>query len=356
MLCNRSKRRDIPVETKLEIVKRYKTGEYLYRPEKEKDFQKKQIKYWAKNEDSYISISKKQKRKRISGSGPKVKFEEVDKHLFVWFRDEREHKQQVNYTRLREKAKEIVEEFQIVNFVGSNKWIFNFCRRHHIGNRRITHQGQQNGRTAMEKHQVVSDFLVSSAQSMVGYKLMQIYNLDETTCYFDMASDQTLHFKGDKNVDGIDTRHRKSRFTVTLCCCADRRMVKTLIVFKRLKNVPKLNLPADVEVTLSMGGSINTCLMLKWIRSCFTQREPVLARTPSIPYKDSHGSHIKEEVSESLRYDCATKVLVIPPKMTSVLQPLDISLNSSFKAALRRGLLNWLINGPKEMTAIGYRR
>ena len=45
---------------------------------------------------------------------------------------------------------------------------------------------------------------------------------------------------------------------------------------------------------------------------------------------DSDGSHIKEEVSESLRSHCATKVLVIPPKMTSVLQPLDVSLNMLF--------------------------
>ena len=73
-----------------------------------------------------ISISKKQKRKRISGSGLKAKFEEVEKYLFVWLQDEREHKHQVNYTRLREKAQEVAEKFQIVNFVRSNKWIFNF--------------------------------------------------------------------------------------------------------------------------------------------------------------------------------------------------------------------------------------
>ena len=75
---------------------------------------------------------------------------------------------------------------------------------------------------------------------------------------------------------------------------------------------------------------MNTCLMLKWIRSCFTQRGPFLARTPSILYMDSYGSHINEEVSESLRSHCATKVLVISPKMISVLQPLDVSLNSFF--------------------------
>ena len=149
----------------------------------------------------------------------------------------------------------------------------------------------------MKKHQAVIDFLVSSAQSTVGYNLMQICNMHKTPCYFDMASDQTLHFKGDKNVDGIDTGHRKSRFTVTLCCCADGQMVKTLIAFKGLKNVPKLNLPADVKVTVSIIGSMNTCLMLKWIQSCFTQRGPFLARTPSILYMDSYGLHIKEEVS-----------------------------------------------------------
>ena len=172
----------------------------------------------------------------------------------MWFRDEREQKHQVNYTRQRKKAQEIAAELQIINFVGSNNWIFNFCRRHNIGNRRITHQGQlQEGRAAVEKYQIVNNFLVGSAQSTVGYNLMQIYNMDETPCYFDMASDLTLHVKGDKNVDGVDTGHRKSRFSVTLCCCADGRMVKTLIIFKGLKNAPKLNLPSDVEVAVSMG-------------------------------------------------------------------------------------------------------
>ena len=71
----------------------------------------------------------------------------------------------------------------------------------------------------------VSDFPINSTQSTIAYNLMQIYYMDNTQCYFDMASDQAPHFKGDKNVDGIDTGHRKSRFTVTLCCCAGGRMV-----------------------------------------------------------------------------------------------------------------------------------
>ena len=39
-----------------------------------------------------------------------------------------------------------------------------------------------------------------------------------------------------------------------------------------------------------------------------------------------------------------------------MLQPLDVALNSPFKAALRQAWIDWLINGPKEITNKGYRR
>ena len=71
---------------------------------------------------------------------------------------------------------------------------------------------------------------------------------------------------------------------------------------------------------------------------------------------DSYESDFEEEVSESLRSHCVKKVLVIPPKMTGVLELLDVLLYSSFKAALRRGWLDLFINGLKEITANGYRR
>ena len=257
-MSGKSCRREIPVAKKLEVLKRYRNGEKLYRLEQDTGFQRAQIKNWLKNEDRLLSVKVKQKRKRVSGSGPSAKFQEVEEHLFSWFKDEREQKHQVNYLRLREKAQEIATELQVSRFFGSNKWIDNFCRRHHIGSRRITHQGQQDGRIATEKRRIITDFLARSVQITSGYKLMQIYNMDKTPCYFDMASDQTLHFRGEKNVDGIDTDHKKSRFTVALCCSADGRMIKSLIVFKGLKKVPKLSVPTNVEVTVSMGGSMNT--------------------------------------------------------------------------------------------------
>ncbi len=56
--------------------------------------------------------------------------------------------------------------------------------------------------------------------------------MDETPCYYDMASDHTLDFKGAKNVDGVDTENRKSRFTTVFCASASGRLVKTLIILR----------------------------------------------------------------------------------------------------------------------------
>ena len=101
---------------------------------------------------------------------------------------------------------------------------------------------------------------------------------------------------------------------------------------------------------------MNTGIMLKWIRSCFNVRGPFLSSTKSLLYMDSFGRHLKKEVSESLRRLCNTEVVVIPPKLTSILQPLDVCLNSPFKTALRHNWLDWLTKGPKELTKKGYRR
>ena len=73
---------------------------------------------------------------------------------------------------------------------------------------------------------------------------------------------------------------------------------------------------------------------------------------------DSYGSHIKEEVS-----NCPLQLLRKSigdssenPPVTSILQPLDVSLNSSFKAALHRGWLDRLLSSPKKMTSKGDRQ
>ena len=65
--------------------------------------------------------------------------------------------------------------------------------------------------------------------------------MDETPVYIDMVSPTTLDFIGNKNVDGTTTGNEKSRFTVAITVSASGIMLKAYVIFKGLKNVPKIS-------------------------------------------------------------------------------------------------------------------
>ncbi len=259
---------------------------------------------------------------------------------------------------LRHKADSLAADLGVdrQKFLISNKWLRNFCRRHNLANRSVTHRGQQDNRPAAEICTVVKDYLTSARVVTADLSADKIFNMDETPCYFDMCSDQTLHFKGDKNVDGIDTGNRKSRFTTVLAISADGSILRSLIILKGLKNIPKVSCPKNIQLKVTMKGSMNTPIMPEWGKDCFSRRGNYFSRTKSLLIMDSYGSHIKPEIIEYFRKEFNTEILQVPPKTTSFLQPLDVAINGPFKAALRREWEAWFAGGHKEFTPKGYRK
>ncbi len=318
-----------------------------------------------------------------SGSGPTSKFPELEKHLYRWFyrrhtgqslkvnadseidsEDEGEadeasnFKQSVDYRDLWQQAIHLHDKMGIAaeELKCSDFWLFKFLRRHKLSCRRYTHRGQADSRAPLDIANSAARYLENMPSHTAGLTADVIVNMDETPCYFDMCSERTLSFKGEKNVPGVDTGHRKSRFTVVLAVTASGRVLKSLVIFKNLKKPPKVNLPKNVIITVSKGGSMNTGIMLKWIESCFKCRGPYLANTKSLLVMDQYGSHKKQEVLEQLKKATNTYLVLIPPKMMSFLQPLDVSINYPFKLELRRLWNIWLRDGSKEYTPKGYRK
>lgn len=160
----------------------------------------------------------------------------------------------------------------VENFACSNEWIANFCRRNRISSRKITHQGQEDNVPKGEMYLKVKHFLDEVTIKAAGIPAENIFNMDETPCFFDMANSRTLHFTGEKTVDGLDTGHSKNRFTTVLCISASGKFIKSLIIFKGLKKNPKVKLPKNVDITVSTGGSMNGAIMLQWAKTCFSKR------------------------------------------------------------------------------------
>ena len=70
---------------------------------------------------------------------------------------------------------------------------------------------------------------------------------------------------------------------------------------------------------------------------------------------DSFRAHLTNEVKADLKRR-KIDVAVIPRGLTSVLQPLDKSLNKPFKGNVWRKYLAWMISGPCDYTPAGKKK
>ena len=77
---------------------------------------------------------------------------------------------------------------------------------------------------------------------------------------------------GSKSVQSVGTGSGKRRFTTIISYGLDGRVLPAMIIFKKLKNVPKgLNLPDNVRVCVAWGGSMNGHVMDQYIAEVCTR-------------------------------------------------------------------------------------
>ena len=67
---------------------------------------------------------------------------------------------------------------------------------------------------------------------------------------------------------------------------------------------------------------------------------------------DSLEAHVTDTVKASFKCE-NTALAVIPGGLTSLLQPLDVSLNKPFKDGVRKKWMQWMADGIHEFTASG---
>ncbi|GFY21671.1 pogo transposable element with KRAB domain [Trichonephila clavipes] len=129
--------------------------------------------------------------------------------------------------------------------------------------------------------------------------------MDEVPLTSDCQPNRTVDTCGVKTVSITTTGQEKTHFTVMLACCADGTKLKLLLTFKR-KTIPKENFPRSVVIRCNEKGWCNEDIMLDWFQEVWKKREGGL---------------------------------------TKILQPLDISVNRSFKSHVRACWENWMSEG-----------
>ena len=182
-----------------------------------------------------------------------------------------------------------------------------------------------------------------------------IVKMDEVPLTFDMPLARTVEVKGADSVNIRTTGHEKTHFTVVLACCASGDKLPPMIIFKR-KTPPKDKLPSSVIVTQNEKGWMNQDVMKLWLSRCYGRRpDGFFRQNPALLVMDSMRAHITPEIKESV-HALNSIPAIIPGGLTKLLQPMDISVNRSFKLVLRELWEEWMTTGEHSFTNTGKMR
>lgn len=182
---------------------------------------------WVKASTSWTD--KTNRNSKSIGSGRKVFYPETEKKLYDWIIDQRKAGLAVNYAIIRVKMLEIMREPDIIALYGdltnsfrlSNRWLYAFMKRRKLSLRRRTKIGQKLPKQTEELLENFHRFVIR-LRIEKSYEMCNIFNMDETPVWFDMAGNFTVDQTGEKTIHIRETGNDKNRFTVVLTCAAGR--------------------------------------------------------------------------------------------------------------------------------------
>ena len=112
-----------------------------------------------------------------------------------------------------------------------------------------------------------------------------------------------------------------------------------MIIFKGKRELKDIRSKGCV-VRVQEKAWVDESLMLDWTKNCFRTRTK---RQPSLLVMDSFRCHFTDKVKKEVRKAGGTTA-IIPGGCTPVLQPLDVSINKPFKAAVKTQWVTYIRN------------
>ncbi|XP_046391623.1 tigger transposable element-derived protein 6-like [Ischnura elegans] len=189
------KRRQLSIETKLQILESVDTGE-----------KETAIAERFNIPASTLSTGPERKRSRS------CKNDELDRKVFEWFTEVRSANIPLSGSILQDRAKTIALKLGIDDFHSSNGWLSRFKRRWNLTTLRVC------GEEAAVDVAVVEEWKKNLPSLVAGYDPKDIFNADESGFFYNLLPDSTLATKGEICHGG---KRSKERLTVLFCTNSD---------------------------------------------------------------------------------------------------------------------------------------
>ncbi|CAI7768646.1 unnamed protein product, partial [Closterium sp. NIES-54] len=169
-----------------------------------------------------------------------------------------------------------------------------------------------------------------------------IINADQKPLWLEMPTSTTVEQTGVKSVPIRSAGYQKQRVTVMLACTATGEKLKLWVFFK-CKTLPKGDFPNDVVVGCQANGWMEATDVIQWLDEgvvSFLKPKFGMQSRSAMLVLESYRGHLTKE--SKARFAVLNIVpAVIPAGCTADMQPLDVSVNKSFKESVRQQYQSW---------------
>ncbi|KAL0278423.1 UNVERIFIED_CONTAM: hypothetical protein PYX00_000251 [Menopon gallinae] len=303
------------------------------------------VRRWRRDEVMLNQVPNQSRKSKMRNR--RAKWPNLESDLKKWVVDQRARGSQVSGKSILSQARAIAKE-KNVEFVGSLKWVFNFMKRNDLVRRSVASAGEQLPGDWEEKMKSFAEFVRGHLPNV---DLSDVGCMDEVPVSFDVPTTFATGEEGTSDV-GIGTAgHEKENFTVALAATADGKKLPPYVVFK-CKTLPECKVPKNVVVSANEKGCMSSEEVTTWLREVWEKRPRSSADGSAVLLLDAAIEHRAESVESCCR-SMRTVPCVIPDGLSSKLQPLEISVNRSFKSNLRECWEKWMVKGFKSFTKNG---
>lgn len=309
------------------------------------DYKRRAVEYWKSGKKGHYALSTVQHRFKKVKSLPQLyqwelylqkggthreKLLYITEYVLNKFNDANDKNRIIHDLDLRRWALEAKEEINLRNFKAGVTWILNFKRKHRIVSRKITKFINRQSKINQELQIACQEF-ISSVKSYIDiFEIQNIYNADESGFNLEIHSGRTLTTQGVKTVETVVQSQSAitHSYTIMPTISANGQLQSPLyLVLKEASGIfgPRVEetlfRPANVFIAASKSGKLTGQHFESWFTNVFLPATGSF----SVLLLDSWSGHCPANLQELISStDKDVRILTIPKRTTSMIQPLDV--------------------------------